>query len=209
MNFNIDANYQRAVQEFVWPAQPGEDAHPGQIISESDSNTVTEEVANKILAASQIRHMVVQMAQRELSLLEVCMIVAQQQDSKNEITTTVSRIEQASAEEKTVIHQTVKRLTQIFEQVNAGDLKGAALLFGIHRIHQFVNEKIKEIPQQKSKLQEMEETLQKLVASRQKYENVPPEQQNFVNQMDEAILKARQAIEFLKTAPLIDKAVNQ
>jgi hypothetical protein len=165
MSFNIDPKYSTAVQNFNFVNY---EANAQLSISASDLNEVINEVYDKIITASQMKPMFSQSAGRELSLREVCFITAQEFD-KEEKTNTVARIEAASPEEKVVLSHAVNNLAQKFAQVTDADLKAAALLFGIHRIHQFVAGKIVAIADHVSKIEQMEMALTQLNSMRSQF----------------------------------------
>lgn len=197
MNFEINPNFQTAIKEFQWANLEPQETPLQTILSEVDLESVTNAIAHHIIGASDLRPKLTPMAGRELSLLEVCTIIAQQQDTRTGIST-ISTIQDATAEEKIALSQTFSKLSVLFEQVKSDDLKGMTLLFGVHRIHDIAKGKIIQIAPEKSILEEKEDALAKLLELRMKFQNVPPEQQAFIGQVDEAISKARREIDALK-----------
>ena len=203
MQFNVDPTYRTAVEGFSWEQRAGNCA---RVITDEELNPAVEEAAQTIIAASQLRPSISQMAKRDLSLIDVCYIYAQNLDREKGLAT-VTRLTEATTEEKILIQRTFRKLSEMFVQVNADDLKGATLLFAIHRIHDLIKSKIVALPQEKTKIQKLEEALATLVALRNKYANVPADQQTLVDQVDASIRVTRQEIAALKAEQ--PKAVNQ
>ena len=136
MNFNvgeISQSYRAAVEAFEWPEQLSEE----KIISESDFTSVISQLSQKIIEVSSYQRLLAPMAESELSLLETCYLLVQSEDVKYDGTAD-KKIQQATAEEKTVLGQTFDKLHAKFAQVESNELKGAILLYGIHRIHELV-----------------------------------------------------------------------
>jgi hypothetical protein len=127
----INARYQAAVQHFVWPEQKGTTIP----ISNSDLDNLVNEVAQKIIAANQIKSIHPDLVKMKASLSDAFYLIVQDLDKKGEV---VNKIENASEEQKNVLHHTFKKLSDLFPNVNSDDLKAATLLFGIQRIHVLV-----------------------------------------------------------------------
>lgn len=234
MNLQVDQAYLTAVQGFNWTVQAKAETDlqndvPEEkelAVAQSDLEALVKQIADKIIAAADLQPKLLQMAGRKLSLLEICIIIVQGQDQRQGITTTVERIQQASALE-------IKELGRVFQKLlekskvdpklavllpktpddseegldRLNNFKGAALLFGIQSIHESVK---RIIPLPKPDLTPVEETallLEKMIAIRSQYdaENLPDEQKPMIVEWDAKIEETRQKLAVLKA----EKAVNE
>jgi hypothetical protein len=196
MNFTIDTRYQQAVQNFAWPNQEDSAALP---IAQMQFNQLVQEVAQKIIAASQIR------SKFSLpSLSDTFLLVTQDQDKKYG-KDTPAKIEQASEKEKTILSHTFQALKKVFEQVTESDLKIAALVFGIYRIHDLATEKIVPLSELHSQIEQMEKSLAELTTMRSRYSEdliakAPEQVKQFIANVDRAIAEQSQKLALLKEA---------
>jgi hypothetical protein len=187
--FNIQDKYTNAVANFPF-VEWKEDLE--LTIHSDDLNGVVKEVAEKIIAASQMRPMFSMMAQREFSLRDTCYLVVQDTDRRDALDTP-DRIANAPEKAKAIVSHVAKKLSADFVQVNADDLKVLSLLFGVHRICDLAKEVIIFLPEL-SKLEQMEADLNKLIALRSQYPAVPSEtmsemERNFLAQVDAKIVE--------------------
>lgn len=161
-------------------------------IPEGDLDLLVQEVAQKIIAASQIKPLLSGMAKRELSLRDSFYLIVQDSDRQYS-EDTPAQINAASAAEKQITAHVVKALSKDFVAVTKEDLTTAAVLFGIKRIHELATPKIIVVAKGEekkaqevepfSKAAEMERTLAQLVSIRNKYPaELPPETQENVKQ---------------------------
>lgn len=187
MQFNVDASLKQAVEQFSWEEQVENTILP---IPVDDANTVANEVTDKIIAASDIRPTMEMMAKKTMSLKEVCYLVVQSQDSKLANPVTLTRIQQVTQDEKTILNHVFKKLSEMFVQVESNDLKAITLLFGIHRISEVAARNIPDLPQLTPD-QESQANLTQLIEMRNQYDfnSVPVAQRDFLVKVDEQIGK--------------------
>jgi hypothetical protein len=198
MNFNVDPNYLNSVQTFVFADY---NAAAPLSISSTDLTAVVKEVSLAIITASQLKPLFSQMASKELSLRDVCFIVAQESDKK-EKKNTVANIENASQGEKVILSHTIHKLSQDFTQVTKDDLNVVTLLFGIQRIHQFASAKIIDIEMKETEIRQMEEALAQLIAVRSQYStaNANETTQAFLAKVDAKIKEQSDLLATLKAS---------
>lgn len=214
MNFNVDANLRQAIEQFPWDEQVPNTDLP---ISVDDANVVVNEVAEKIVAASNIRPTLESMAKKTMSLKEVCYLVVQSQESKLENPVVLNRIQQVTQDEKIILSHVFKELSGAFVQLEANALKAMTLLFGIQRVSEIAARNIPDLLQltpvqelanvsqltisettakntpvpsrQLTQIEELEANLSQLIKLRNKFDinSVPVEQRGFLDNVDEQI----------------------
>ncbi len=195
----IDARYLEAVQKFDWSEQVDNSTLS---ISNVDLDAVVNEIAQKIIAASQLRPIISQIFQDPLSLSQTWAYIVQDLDNKFG-QQTIQKILNASAKEVKILNQTVKKLSDLFKQVTNEDLKAATLLFGIQRIHELAAANLTVIPTQLTKTQQMELALSKLILERNQISNEAmtkggPSILAKINEIDQAIEKYSELLKTLK-----------
>lgn len=122
-------SYHDAVQTFIWPVEA----------SNSTVDGIVNAVADQIKAAKQIKNFIP--GGQNLPLAEIYSIIAKDLDRKYQ-THVPSLIYNASNEEKSVAKRVFIDLTQRLDSDSDVDLQSATLLFGITKIHDFVQSKL-------------------------------------------------------------------
>lgn len=206
-NFNIETNYLTAVQNFNWPNDAAAADLP---ISLSELDQLVNEVAEKIIAASQLKTTFEALARRSLSLREVCYAYVQDYDKKF-VRNTVAKIENASDQEKKIFNHAFKKLSELFVQVESNNLKEISLLFSIHKISELASKntivshpKTNIPPQQLDRIAEIEKILAGLIATKNQYsdENLvqaPQEVREFFASVDATIIEKTHFLNTLKS----------
>lgn len=195
MSFNVDVNYKLAVDNFSW-----DDSAAPLAIPLNDFHGLITNISEKIIAASQIRPMLEMVSSKTLSLAESCYLVVQDKDRKVENPTTVSLIQQASREEKTLLKHTVIKLSEDFIQVPPNDLKTITLLFGIQRVHDLAKGIIVDIPESRTPVEKLEADLTKLKEIRNQYDpsSLSQVEQEFLQKVDDKIEEKTKLLNTLK-----------
>jgi hypothetical protein len=200
MSFNVDANLRQAEEQFSWE-ESLTDYLPNQI---EDLDALVYEIAEKIIGASDIRVNLELMANRGLSLKEVCYLIHQ-----NQVGELLNRIQQATLKEKHILRHVFGKLSENFIQVQPGDLKAITLLFGIKRISEIAAKNIIEIAPENTiiaeqpiltQCEEMSNILAKLIIGRSRYDinSVSESQKIFLMQLDAQIQEKGELLEALR-----------
>lgn len=186
MNFNVDNNYRQAVQNFTWNENVGENP-----LQDDDFTDLVNETAKEIIGASKLRPVLQNMSGKELTLLETCYLVVQSKDQRVTNPQTITRIQNPTAVEKTILSYTAKSLSEMFDQVKQADVNGMTLLFSIHRVHDIAAQKIIALPQPENQIQDLKTKLLELIELRDKYTDrslLSIQEKTFLAKVDQAII---------------------
>jgi len=175
-------------------------------LSSQELTAVINEVAEKIIAASQIRLDVEMMLQCKLSLQDTSYLITQDKDSKNN-QNTAEKIANAPEGSQVIAGHIVKILAKDFEQLTQEDLKVCTLLFGITRISNLAVACHIALPPAISPTEQMKAELNKLISIRNQYpaisDEMPEAIRQFLTQVDAMIEKQQRILLSLKEeAPL-------
>lgn len=198
--YTINTELQKSILGFNWITEKTEEEQNASFVPDGKQlDEAVNLVANSIIAASNIRSNFSEKAERELSLLEVCYIIAQE-SGKSSLTSDLTV--KASFQERTFIHLIASKLKEWFVQVKEEDLKAATLLFGIHKVHEFVTSKILSA-EPLSRLLQMQMMLTKMLEIRSKYDGVEPanlseKDRDFLAKVDQSIVQAQAVVASLQ-----------
>lgn len=194
--FNIQSRYVDAIAGFNF-VEWKEDL--ALSISQNDLDRVVSNVAEKIIAASQLKPLFSSMAERELSLRDACYLCAQDTDRKDN-QDTPAKIVNAPEEAKEIISYAAEKLSKDFVNVNSDDLNVLTLLFGIHRITELAQGVI--ITPPLSKLEQAEKDLNRLKVLKEEaftpLNQVAPESQIILDQVNQKITEATELLSTLQ-----------
>lgn len=166
-NYDVNERYVHAVDAYVFAAL--EEGTPSSLL-DRDLNLLTEEIARKIIAASDVRPNFEALSGKTLSLRDTVYVCVQERDVKlGQDTPEMIEGEGADERSKEVLGHVFKKLSVDFVQVKPDDLKAVALLFGIHRICDLAMGRITQMPEPQSIILQKETALNQLVNMRNQY----------------------------------------
>lgn len=186
----VNERYVNVVDIFVFPTI--EEGTPS-FLPERDLNLLTQEIARKIIVASDLRPRFDAQSGRKVSLREAVYFCVQDRDIKfNQDTPLAIEGEGSHERSKEILGRVVKQLSVDFIQVNPDDLKAVALLFGVHRICDLAMGRITEMPEPELYTESMVKALDRLIEFRNKYPRdlstvINPVTRDFLDKMDAQI----------------------